>query len=347
MMKRSMQRILAFVFTLCLVAGMATFGSAETMNLADYQAMLPVLDLIASAAICSSDFPAVISDAESTLDPNFITFFFANGLQAGSTAGVTEDMLANVTLQEQYLKSIFSAQLPVLDVITLPEMTDEYVGFLPVYATAAEGGDVYLIGELYRGAKPIGQMTADDYKTMSWEDRAIYTLKKDATALNGYRVDGFSVGSELLMETQLQDYTNQILVEYSNSKLGFSLLYPSIFQDANFTEDATGANATLDDGSASFVVERTENTGSMNLSDYATLMAASETDARLALNDIFQYATVAYETEDGNSVFAIYIVTDKYVYMAQLTYPTAQSIIYSMYTMYLENSFVVNEVSVG
>jgi len=347
MMKRSMQRILAFVFTICLLVGMAAVGSAEEINLADYQAAVPVLDLVASAAICSSDFPTVISDGESTLDSNFITFFFTNGLQVGSTACVTEDMLTNVTLQEQFLKSIFSAQLPALDAITPPETTDDYIGFLPVYAKAAEGGDVYLIGELYRGTRPIGQMTADDYKTLSWEDRAIYTLKQDDTALNGYRVDGFSVGSELLMEMQLQDYTNQILVEYINSKLGFSLLYPSLFQEASFTEDATGASATLDDGSASFSVKRVDNTGSMSLSDYATLMAASETDARLAVNDVFQYATVAYETADGNSVFSIYIVTDQYVYMAQLTYPTSQSIIYSMYTMYLENSFVVDEVSVG
>ena len=347
MMKRSMQRILAFVFTLSLVAGMAAFGSAEEINLADYQPMLPVLDLIAGAAICSSDFPAVISDEESTLDPNFITFFFANGLQDGSAAGVTEEMLTNVSQQEQFLKSIFSAKMPALDAITLPEPLDEYIGFLPVYATPAEDGDVYLIGELYRGSKPIGQMGADDYKTLVWEDRAIYTLKKDDTALNGYRVDGFSVGSELLMEVQLQDYTNQILVEYINSKLGFSLLYPSVFQDANFTEDATGASATLADGSASFAVKRVENTGSMNLNDYATLMAAAETGARMALNDVFEYATVAYETADGNSVFTIYIVTGKYVYMAQLTYPTSQSMIYSMYTMYLENSFVVDEVSVG
>ena len=31
------------------------------------------------------------------------------------------------------LKSIFSAQLPALDVITPPETVDEYIGFLPIY----------------------------------------------------------------------------------------------------------------------------------------------------------------------------------------------------------------------
>ena len=347
MMKRTMQRILAFVFTVSLMAGMAGVVVADDANIADYQSALPVLDLVASAAISASDFPTVVSDEESTLESNYITFIFANGLMADASLGVTEDMLTNVAMQEQFLKSIFSAQVPALDVITLPETSDDYIGFLPVYTEAAEDGDIYLIGELYRGNKPILQMTNEDYKSLTWEDRAIYTLKADETALGGYRVDGFSVGSELLMEVQLQDYTNAILVEYINAKLGFSLLYPSLFDEATFTEDATGASTRTADGSASFTVKRMENTGGMSLSNYASLMAESVDNARLNINEIFQYATVAYDTAEGNTVFMIYIVTDTDVYAAQLTYPTDQSIVYNMYTMYLENSFVVDEVSVG
>lgn len=346
-MKRALKRTLAFVAALCLTVSMAAVGVAEEINVSDYQAMLPVLDLVASASICASDFPAVISDGESTLDPTFITFFFTNGLLADPSLNITQEMLTNVTQQEQLLKSIFSAKLPALDVITPPETTDEYIGFLPIYAKSAGDDDTYLIGEVYRGTKPITQMSAEDYKSLSWEDRAIFTLKPDATALGGYRVDGFSVGSELLMEAQLQDYTNTILVEYINSKLGFSLLYPSLFKDENFKEDATGVSATTPDGSASFSAKRQDNTAGIGLGDYAMLMAEAQTDARLNVNEVFNYATVAYETADGKSVFSIYIVTEKYVYSAELMYPTDQSILYNMYTMYLENSFVADEVSVG
>ena len=95
------------------------------------------------------------------------------------------------------------------------------------------------------------------------------------TALGGYRVDGFSVGSELLMEVQLQDYTNTILVEYSNSKLGFSLLYPSLFQEANFTEDATGVSATLPTAARASPPSARTTPAASSLSDYAMLMAAS------------------------------------------------------------------------
>ncbi|MFH1512655.1 MAG: hypothetical protein ABIG45_04835 [Bacillota bacterium] len=346
MKKRAIRKILAFAFTLCLMAGMAAVGTAAELNLADYQAMRPVMDLVASAAICASDFPTVISDAESTLDSNYITFFFTNGLLADPALGITQEMLTDVTLQEQYLKSIFSAQLPALGAITPPETAEDYIGFLPVLSQAADNGDTYLIGELYRGTMPIDQMTAADYQSLLWEEPAIYTLKADATAMGGYRVEGFSVGSELLMELQLQEYTNTILVEYINSKLGFSLLYPSLFPEASFIEDLSGANAVTADGSASFMVKRMDNTDGVSLSEHA-MTVAQAVDARTNISEMFQYATVAFETADGNSVFAVYVVTDKYIYMTQLIYPTDQTIDYSMYTMYLENSFVVDEVSVG
>ena len=347
MKKRAIQKILAFAFTLCLMAGMTAVGTAEEISVNDFQAMRPVMDLVSSAAVCASDFPTVISDEESELESAFITFFFTNGLKMGSL-NLTEAMLSDTAQQEQLLKSIFAAKLPALEAITPPETTDDYIGFLPVYVEAAEDNNYYLIGELYRGSMNIEKMTTADYSYLTWEDeRAIFTLAPDETALGGYRIKGFSVGSVLLMEQQLQDYTNAILVEYINTKLGFSLLYPSLFEESYFTEDATGAGAALPDGSASFSVSRTENNAGIGLSEYATLMAEAQENARLNINDIFQYATVAYDTADGSTVFSVYTVTDQYVYEARFMYQTSQSVVYSMYTMYLENSFVVDEVSVG
>lgn len=347
MMKHTIQKALAFVFALCLIVGMATVGVAEDVSVTSFDAMGPVLDLVASAAICASDFPTVISDEETDLDSTFITFFFTNGLQADASLNITQEMLSDVSQQEACLSGIFAAQIPALDVITPPETTDDYIGFLPVYVEAADDGAYYLIGEIYRGSTAIGNMATADYNTLSWEDRAIFTLKADATATYGYRIEGFSVGSELLMEQELQDYTNTILVEYINGKLGFSVLYPSLFDEQYFTEDENGAGAALPDGSASFTVKRADNTSGINLSDYATLMAESQNDSHMTVYDDYQYATVSYNTDDGSTVFSIYIVTEKYIYTAQLSYPTDQTILYGMYTMYLENSFVADEVSVG
>jgi len=346
MNKRVLQTLLAFAMTLCLLTGATSAFAMENVSLSQFEAVRPVLDLVASAAVCASDFPTVVSDQMSTLEEDFITVFFINGLKA-SMLGLTDAALTDTAQQEQVLSSIFSAKLPELSAIETVETTDEYIGFLPVMQDTADNGDIYLIGELYRGSMPIEQMSVADYQTLSWEDRAIYTLHPDDTALGGYRVNGFSVGSELLLEMQLQDYTNAILMEYINTKLGFSVLYPSLFTDQYVKETADGAIATLPDGSASFKVERMDNANNATLQTYALEMGTAAGDARLNINDMFQYATVTYETAAGNTVFSVYVVTEDYIYMAQLAYPTNQSVTYSMYTMYLENSFVVNEVSVG
>lgn len=346
MNNRAVRTLLAFALAFCLLTGMTSAIALENANGSQFQAMRPVLDLVASAAICASDFPTVVSDQMSTLDADFVTTFFVNGLKA-SLLNINDGTLADTAQQQQILSGIFSAKLPALSSIEPMETTDDYIGFLPVKQDTAADGSIYLIGELYRGSMPIEQMSPADYQTLFWEDRAIYTLRADDTALGGYRIDGFSVGSELLMEMQLQDYTNAILMEYINTKLGFSVLYPSLFTDQYVKETADGANATLPDGSASFMVKRMDNTGNATLETYALEMGTAAGEARLNINDMFQYATVAYDTDAGNTVFTVYVVTDDYIYMAQLAYPTNQSVIYSMYTMYLENSFVVNEVSVG
>ena len=46
-------------------------------------------------------------------------------------------------------------------------------------------------------------------------------------------------------------------------------------------------------------------------------------------------------------MFDVYILTDKYIYQAELSYRKELMGEYSMYNAYLENSFVVDEVSVG
>lgn len=346
MNKRALRTLLSLSLAIFLLTGVTSAVALENTNNSDYQAVRPVLDLIASAAISASDFPTVVSDSVSTLDSDFVTFFFLNGQKAG-TLGITDATLSDTAQQEQLLKSIFSAQVPALAAIEPMETADEYIGFLPVKQETAADGDIYLIGELYRGSMPIEDMSTADYESLSWEDRAIYTLRADDTALGGYRVDGFSVGSELLMEMQFQDYYNSILMEYSNAKLGFSVQYPSLFSDKDMKETADGASATLPDGSASFMIKRMDNTSNATLEPYALAMGTAAGEARLNINKEFQFATVAYDTEAGNTVFTVYVVTEDYIYMTQLAYPTNQSVIYSMYTMYLENSFSVDEVSVG
>ena len=137
----------------------------------------------------------------------------------------------------------------------------------------------------------------------------------------------------------MQGYFDQIAVEYE-SHLGFTLLYPAVFTDDLLVESDDGVSAELPDGSASFSAKRIDNTNGANLTDYVGIIANGITGSTSTINEESQYGTVAYTTEDGYYVFEVYIVTDRYIYQAELRFLSSLMSQYSMYTSYLENSFV-------
>lgn len=77
------------------------------------------------------------------------------------------------------------------------------------------------------------------------------------------------------------------------------------------------------------------------------VIANGITGSTSTINEESQYGTVAYTTEDGYYVFEVYIVTDRYIYQAELRFLSSLMSQYSMYTSYLENSFVANELYQG
>lgn len=344
MKKLISRRMLAWLLTLCLCAG--SLNMAFATQTSDFDALKPLMDLVASAAMSAGDEPETVGDASTTLTSTFLSAFFNNGLQADASLGITADLLANPDAQAAYLGKVFAAQLPTLEAIAQTTPINGYIGFQPVTVNTGSDSDVQIVGELYWGAKPMSQMSDADYADIRWLDRAVYSFRADSTALNGYRLTGFSVGSELNMEQAIQDYTDNILVEYS-SALGFSILFPSIFSDDMLVEDDAGVSATLPDGSVSFFVKRADNTAQSNLQDYISVIANGITGAKATVNEALKYATVTYNTENGFTVFNIYILTDKYVYQAELSFRKDLAPVYQMYTSYMENSFVVDEVSVG
>lgn len=355
------RRMIAWVLTLCLLTGCVTLASASdtqapeaaptaaqsTAQLSDFDALKPIMDLVGSAAENAGDQPEVIGNEETTLTAAFISAFFNNGLTADATLGITADMLANTDQQAACLSKIFAAKLPTLETIAQTTPINGYIGFQPVTVNAGSDSDVQIIGELYWGAKAMSQMSDADYRDIQWLDRAVYSFRADSNATYGYLLTGFSVGSELDMEDAMQDYTDSILVEYINSALGFSVLYPSVFTDDMLMEDGEGVSASLPDNSLRFFVKRIENAENINLADYVDEISKGIANAKSNLNTTFSYATVAYETEGGYSVFDVYIVTEKYIYEAELSYKKELASKYQMYTSYLENSFSVDEVSVG
>lgn len=343
MMKRTVQKMISVLMILCMALGMCTSAMAQS---ADFEALIPLMDLVAAASWYSPNAPESVPGAEDELSLSFVDAFFSVGQTVGAEVGVTEAMLNDTAAQAEMLGQIFAARIPELQAITLAE-TDGYIGFQPVLVNGgADGQSVQIIGEIYLAEKPMRQMTEADYTTINWIERAVFTFQNDASALNGFRLNGYSVGTDLSIEEAMQGYFEEIAVEY-NSNLGFTVLYPSVFADELLIEDENGVSAQMPDGSASFFAKRAENSNGVSLTDYVTIVANGITGSVANVYEDMQYGTVAYTTQDGYAVFEVYIVTGSHIYQAQLNYLTSLMSEFGMYNAYLENSFVVNELSQG
>lgn len=343
-----MKKAMIWVLSLCLLLG--GFTGAQAAQTSDFDALLPLMNLVATAAMrdaTDEQLPVVIGDETTTLDSAFAAAFFANAMNLGAYDGITADVLQSADQQAAYLAGVFAAKAPALGPVTQAQPITGIIGFRPVTVSTLDNGDAQIIGELYWAAKPLDQLTETEFQDVRWLDRAVFTVRSAASARYGSLIVGFSVGSELDMEAAMQDYFEEILVEYVNTNLGFEVQYPSVFTDDMLQEDGDGVSATLPDGSVSFFTKRVENASQDNLTDYVNVIAGGIAGSKLTLNETFSYATLSYDTEEGNSVFDVYIVTDKYIYQAELSYKKELSSTYNMYRSYLENSFLVYEVSVG
>ncbi|MEG2317016.1 MAG: hypothetical protein RSC91_12395, partial [Clostridia bacterium] len=343
------------ILTLCMTTLMASGALAEAAqpaaapaNTADFEVLNPLMDLISAASMYSVNAPETVPGADGTLSVPFTDAFFKLGQTMGAALGINAEMLTSTDAQANYLKQVFAAQLPQLEPVVMTNDVNGYIGFHPVTVNnATTDGGIQIVGEMYLGAKNLAEMSETEIGQTQWLDRGIFTFQNDPAALNGFRLTGFSIGTELSMEEALQTYFDEIVVEYVNANLGFTLLYPSIFTDEMLVEDADGVSASLPDGSMGFFAKRVSNVNGTDLKDYVGIIANGITDSVSNINEELKCGTVSYTTDDGMAVFDVYILTDKYIYQAELSYPRTKMSEYSMYSAYLENSFVVDEVSVG
>ncbi len=348
MMNRTVLKVLSLTLALCMALGMSASALAEgTASVAGFEALLPIMDLVCAASQYSPNAPESVPGEEGALSVAFTDALFKVGVVYGSEAGVTEAMLTDTNAQAEYLSKIFAAQLPQLEPVTVTEGVNGFIGFHPVTVkTGTDGATVQIIGEIYMADKPMRQMAQEDFADIQWPDRAVFTFKSDSTAMNGFRLTGFTVGTDLSLENEMQGYYEEIAVEYQ-SKLGFTLLYPAVFTDDMLVEDEDGVSAQLPDGSASFFAKRVDNATKASLADYIGIIANGISNCTTFVDEAAQNGTVFYTTDDGYAVFDVYILTEDHIYQAELKYLTSLMEEYSMFTTYLRNSFVANELNQG
>ena len=351
-MKNASQKCMAWLLMACLTLGCAVGALAETpvaASSSDFELLEPLMDLVAAASmVAHEENPQPVPGEGGTLDMDFVREFFHIGFRADSALGIEESLLADTVGQAAYLKNIFAANPPELVVIPQKDPIYGYIGFRPVTVnTAVEGEGIQIVGEIYWAAKPLKQIGDEEFDKIMWLDhRGIFTFQKDDTAANGFRLAGFSLGADLSLESLMENYDETILVEFFNTNLGFSVKYPSVFDDV-MQEDENGMRAVLPDGSASFSVRRSENTNKLDLRGYMGMVKSQNPDVNPTINDDLQNATILYNNAEGYTVYAVYYVTEDYVFTAELSYKKELNNEYHMYTHYLENTFMVHEISVG
>ncbi|MBP3648786.1 MAG: hypothetical protein J6K73_03275 [Clostridia bacterium] len=338
-------RVFALLVVLCML--LCSVSVAENQANADLEALYPLMDLVCAAGYDPTAGTAlVVPDSEGVLEISFVDAFIRLG-QARGVLGITGETMSDPAAQTALLQSVFAAQLPQTELVVATDVGTQYVGFKPVTVNnTGDAGSLQIVGEMYMAPKAIGQLAESDFSQVLWIDRAIFTFKSDASALNGFRLVNFSTGLELSVEEEMQAYSESIVVEYVNTNLGFMVLYPSVFTDDLLVEDANGVSAALPDNSVSFFARRTENTAGNALADHVAAVATELPGAVVDVNEELSYATVSY-TADGYAVFDVYVVTKGYVYQTQLRYLTTLMSEYSMYNGYLLNSFGVDELAAG
>ena len=100
-------------------------------------------------------------------------------------------------------------------------------------------------------------------------------------------------------------------------------------------------------GTERLFARRIQNTDQSDLQSYVNVIASGLNGAKATVNDMNNYGTVAYTTDDGYTVFDVYLVSENYIYQAELKFLTEKSGDYSMYCSYLENSFASEEGAQG
>lgn len=343
-MKYAMRRVAALICALCMLS---TAMAEDTMP--DFEAMLPLVDLTVAASLCVDEIPENITP-EGTLSETWVSNFFLSGKAADVSLGITEEMLSDPAQQATYLSRAFSAQQPTLEAITVTEDAPyDYIGLQIMASDMDEAqGTITLYGDLYEAEGAISTLTEDQWQQLTWLSwRAVVVLHQDAQAPGGWKIDSCTFEPAAALTVDGQDSYYEATLEYVHSELGFSVQYPAEFTEDTMEESAAGMTATLKDGTAAFSVSRTANAQGVSLEDRMQQVAGQYADATSAIQEVSQTGRVTGTRADGFVEVTAVIVTDSWIYEAQLSYAPEKAETFTMYSEYMINSFMVDELGIG
>lgn len=343
-MKYAMRRVAALICALCMLS---TAMAEDTMP--DFEAMLPLVDLTVAAALQVDEIPENIT-AEGQMSGTLVSNFFLRGKAADASLGITAEMLADPAQQAAYLSRAFSAQQPTLEAIAVTEGAPYgYIGLQIMASDMDEAqGTITLYGDLYEAEGAISTLTEEQWQQLTWLSwRAVVVLHQDTQAPGGWKIDSCTFEPTIALESDGQDAFQQTMMEYVNAELGFSVQYPAEFTEDTMQESSAGMAAMLKDGTATFSVSRRANAQGLSLEERMQQVSQQYEGATVTIHEISQTGRVTGTGKNGFTEVTAIIVTDSWIYEAQLCYAPEKADTFAMYSEYMINSFMVDELGIG
>lgn len=294
-------------------------GMAEGQAAFDASQVAPLLDAVTSAVMAEE--VTNLSEAEPLTEALLARLMKALRDKGLDVNGNSLSNLIAMPFPENGLNAEAAVQLLSLQVI---------------HAQVNETGDtVMLVGEIADAdGEPVGP-------------RAVAELRKEAASPVGWKLYRFTMVDVALEEELLEGYFNQTMIEYVNAICGYSIQYPAIFAEDQIVETTGGIQAELSDGTASFSVARVENVGGLPMDAILTQETQNVPGTKVAVDEVTGAGRSILIDEEGIAHEAIFLVTEAYVYQAELNYPVDQAEDFAMYVEYMMNSFTVDELGLG
>ena len=290
-------------------------GMAEGAAAFDVARVAPLLSAVTSAAL-SAEGAGILLEENETPPEGFLPRLSKALQDQGLDAQAMGNLIAMTVSDQGAAADVAPLTLQVLTV-----------------NQSGDGDAVMLVGEAFSA----------DGQTLN--QRAVVELRREDASPLGWKLYRFVVGDTALEEELLGGYFTETMMEYLNADCGYIIQYPAIFTEAMIVQTATGIQAALPDDSASFAVSRVENEEGLDLEG---LLRREQADHPQAwINEEMGNVQSLDTDEEGVTHAVVYLVSERYIYQAELNFPENRAQEYKQYADYMINSFSADELGHG
>ncbi|MBR4081897.1 MAG: hypothetical protein IKK21_08950 [Clostridia bacterium] len=323
MMKRLAAALLALMMMMMMIGG----AGAETAGEFPHEKLV---ELTVAAMFATGEAPLRFGP-DTMLPASFVEQFFLLGRQ-NPAFGITDSMLASGDLQMQYLEKNIACGGAETEAISADAQPGERVSvafseleMLWGQYNFNEDKAVLCRGSVLQGGEFMGY-------------EVIAVLRGTADTAIGWKLE-----SCLIADVGDTDFVEQHMLEYVNSELGFSMLYPAVFQPDMLEVSGADVSMMLPDNAAALRISRAPNTDGWTVTSYAEALQSGET--AFGSSDFAVWELGHFE--DGSSYLQIRSFTPEWDYTLIMTYDLAHTPEFTLYQDYVINSFSVEGNGVG